>query len=110
MKIDFNNMETIVHPHFKGGEKEMLAKMYFDGSNRIMHGCLPPGATIGLHNHETSSEAMYITSGVGHAIYDGETVNLVAGDVHYCPKGHSHTLINDGDSDLTFFAVIPQQG
>ena len=28
---------------------------------------------------------------------------------HYCPKGHSHGLFNDGDEDLVFFAVVPAQ-
>ena len=38
-----------------------------------------------------------------------ETERLAAGDCHYCPKGGFHTLINDGDEDLVFFAVVPQQ-
>ena len=28
---------------------------------------------------------------------------------HYCPKGHTHSLINDSDAGLTFLAVIPEQ-
>ena len=29
------------------------------------------------------------------------------GQCHYCPKGHSHGLINDSGADLVFFAVVP---
>ena len=36
-----------------------------------------------------------------------ETVS--AGGCHYCPKGHSHTMINNGKEDVIFFAVIPEQ-
>ena len=39
----------------------------------------------------------------------GGQETLTAGDCHYCPKGHSHSLINGGGEDLVFFAVIPQQ-
>ena len=31
------------------------------------------------------------------------------GDCHYCPKGHTHSLINNSDEDLVFFAVVPVQ-
>ena len=109
MKIDFNQIDEKLFPAFKGGEKELAARMFFDGQNRIMMGRLVPGASIGLHTHEDSSEIMFITKGRGHASYDGGRIDLKAGDVHYCPKGHSHTLINDSDADLEFTAVVPIQ-
>ena len=55
MIIDLKGMETTVLPNFKGGEKECKAKMYFDGTTRIMHGTLEQGASIGFHKHETNS-------------------------------------------------------
>ena len=55
MIIDLKGMETTVLPNFKGGEKEYKAKMYFDGTTRIMHGTLEAGASIGYHKHETNS-------------------------------------------------------
>ena len=109
MLIDYSSIEEQALPHFKDGEKEFHAKMFFDGQNRIMKGRLEPGASIGLHTHDTSSEIMFFTKGEGHVIYDGEKIALKAGDVHYCPKGHSHTLINDSEGDLEFSAVVPQQ-
>lgn len=109
MKIDFNTIKQEVIPNFKGGEKSLKAQMYYDGVNRIMKACLEPGASIGLHTHDCGSEIMFITKGQGHVLYDGEKIPLSAGDVHYCPKGHSHTLINDSDADLEFSAVVPQQ-
>ncbi len=109
MKIDFNSIEEAIFPNFKGGKKDFAAKMYFDGMNRIMKGRLIPGASIGMHTHDAGSEIMFITKGSGHVIYDGETIPLTVGDVHYCPKGHSHSLVNDGQMDLEFSAVVPQQ-
>ena len=109
MIIRFDEMDLTVLPAFKGGEKEYRAKMFFDGSNRIMHGTLIPGASIGMHIHEDSSETIFIIKGHGTLIEDGETKQVSEGDCLYCPKGHTHSLINDSDSDLQFYAVVPMQ-
>lgn len=109
MIIDFNNIEEQALANFKGGEKELNARMFFDGLNRVMIARLQPGATIGLHTHDTSSEIIFVTKGEGHVLYDGEMLPVKAGMVHYCPKGHEHSLINDSQSDLEFHAVVPQQ-
>ncbi|MPN22210.1 hypothetical protein SDC9_169593 [bioreactor metagenome] len=62
-----------------------------------------------MHTHEADSEIMYIISGKGKLINgDSDTPeNAAPGTCHYCPKGCSHSLINDGETELVFFAVIP---
>ena len=109
MILDFKQIEETVMPNFKGGEKEMAAKMYADEKTRIMLNRLVPGATVGLHTHEGSSEIIYILEGNGKVLYDGEEMRIEKGQVHYCSEGHEHSLINDTDADLVFFAVVPQQ-
>lgn len=109
MILDFNAMETTVIPRFKGGEKEISAKMWNDEHNRILHGTLAPGASIGLHTHETNSEIIYILSGHGKVLMDGGEEAVAAGQCHYCPKGHTHSLVNNSGADLVFFAVVPEQ-
>ena len=109
MLIEFDKMETTVIPYMRGGEKEVSAQMYADSLGKIMRGTLIPGASIGLHTHETSSEIIYILSGTGKVLYDGEYTPLKAGDCHYCPKGHAHSLMNGGEENLEFFAVVPNQ-
>lgn len=109
MNIDFDKIGLSVIPSFKGGEKEYRAKMFFDGTNRIMKGLLIPGASIGMHTHEDSSEIIFITAGKGTVIFDGEKSVVQAGICHYCPKGHTHSLINYSDADLEFLAVVPMQ-
>lgn len=109
MIIDFNNERFEAFDNFKGGEKTLFSKMYFDGLNRIMHAYLESGASIGMHTHETNSEIIYILDGTGKVIYDGEEYRLESGMCHYCPKGHTHSLINDSDDKLEFFAVVPEQ-
>ena len=82
--------------------------MYTDGDNKIMRGKLEPGSSIGLHTHEGSSETIYILSGTGKVLYDGEYEPLSAGSCHYCPQGHAHSLMNDSEGDLIFLAVVPE--
>ena len=109
MLLDFNAMDETVMPNFLGGEGALRAKMHVDDLGKIFRGVLDPGSSIGYHTHETSSEIIYILSGTGKVkVEDGEE-QLKAGDCHYCPKGRSHSLINDSDGPLEFFAVVPNQ-
>ena len=110
MFLDFDKIDGEVFPQFKGGVGDTKLKMNFDGLNKIMRGTLGVGASIGLHTHETNSEIIYIISGEAKCIYDDTTEFLIAGQCHYCPKGHAHSLINNSETDdLEFFAVVPEQ-
>ena len=44
-EYDENNLEKF--ENFKGGEKYIEAKMYFDGLNRFMIGHIPMGGSVG---------------------------------------------------------------
>ena len=107
MKILFNEMNDTVLEHFQGGDGQFVAKMFNDGKCKILRGLLAPGCSIGLHTHENDSETIYILSGTGKVLCDGVYEALSAGSCHYCPKGHEHSLINDSEEDLTFFAIVP---
>ena len=103
-------------PEFKGGEKELRANMFFDGTNRMFKGTLVPGASIGVHTHDDSCEVIFILEGNGTIVESSpesqeEKVSPVsAGDCLYCQKGHSHSLRNTSqDGDLVFYAVVPKQ-
>ena len=109
MLIDFAAMEEQVIHHMRGGEKEAAMRIYTDAMGKIMKGRLIPGASIGLHTHETNSEIIYVLEGTGKVLCDGAYEPLAAGSCHYCPKGHAHSLINDSAADLIFFAVVPEQ-
>ena len=109
MTIDLKNMPFEEFPHFKGGEKAFHAKMWFDGTTRIMHGLLHPGASIGEHRHEGNAEILFVLKGKGTVIDDGEPTPVEAGQCTYCPEGHTHSLVNTSDEDLEFYACVPKQ-
>ena len=109
MIIKFDGMQEAEMQAFLGGDGALNAKIFNDGQNKILRGRLASGCSIGLHKHETSSEIIFILSGVGKCLCDGVEETLFAGDCHYCPKGSEHRLMNGGAEDLCFFAVVPQQ-
>lgn len=108
MRIDFNTMEAKVVPEFKGGEGTAVLKMYVDDGVRILDGILEPGSSIGMHTHEGTSETVYILEGSGVMRCDGTDETLVPGVCSYCPEGHTHSLINTGNSPLHFIGVVPK--
>ncbi|MCR4813182.1 MAG: cupin domain-containing protein [Bacteroidales bacterium] len=110
MFIDFDKIEQEAVPHFKGGEGVTKTRAFYDGVNKIMKGCLEPGCSIGYHCHEDNCEMIYILSGEARCLYDDGEERLIAGQCHYCPKGHSHSLINASATEpLTYLAVVPEQ-
>jgi len=108
MTIDFNAMEATPIEHFKGGEKALIAKMFFDGTTRILHGVLEPGASIGEHKHEGNSEILFVVKGSGTIIDDGVPSPICAGQCTYCPEGHTHSLVNTGVENIEFYAAVPK--
>lgn len=109
MIIDFSNIKEQVLPHFKGGEKEYIAKMQSDDSVKIMKGRLSPSASIGMHTHTDDTEIIFLTKGNATVVYDGQVLQLTEGECHYCPKGHTHSLVNNSNSDIEFYAVVAKQ-
>jgi mannose-6-phosphate isomerase-like protein (cupin superfamily) len=107
MIIDFSNIPEKKFDNFKGGDKHFINRAFDDDDNKIMFGVLEPGSSIGYHKHETNSETIFVISGEGHVLYDNGEEDVKAGQVHYCPMGHSHSLINKSESiKLEFFAVV----
>lgn len=116
MTIKFDEMDITILPEFKGGEKELAANMFFDGTNRIFKGRLIPGATIGMHTHDDSCEVIFVLEGNGTIVEkepgceEAQTRSVGAGDCLYCPKGHTHSLRNtSSEGDLVFYAVVAGQ-
>ncbi len=109
MLISFDAMPPVAVPHFKDGDKEALIQKFEDENGKILILTLQPEASIGFHIHKTSSEMIYVLSGSGTVTGDGSPETLGPGLCHYCPKGHGHSIRNDGTEDLVMFAVVPNQ-
>ncbi|MGN0459901.1 MAG: cupin domain-containing protein [Ruminococcus sp.] len=109
MIFNFESMENKTIPNFKGGEKEITAQMFCDDHGRIMKATLIPGASIGYHKHEDNGEVIFALKGNARVLYNDGEETLKEGECHYCPKGNSHSVINDSDSDFVMLCVVPNQ-
>ena len=109
MTADYSKIEWTANPAFKGGEGVFYNKFFTDGVNKMMHGKLEPGSSIGYHKHEGNCEMIFILEGEGKVLYDDTEEAVKPGVCHYCPEGHSHSLINNGTQDLVFYAIVPKQ-
>lgn len=107
MLIKFNEIKESVFENFKGGEGTFASRIFDDGMCKIMRGRLAPHSHLGMHVHEGNSEMIYVLSGTGKMLYEGEYLPLEPGVCHYCPMGHGHSLINDSDEDLVVLAIVP---
>lgn len=110
MKIDFSALEERLVPGMRGGRGSARIKQFADPDNRVLWIALAPGASIGGHRHDTSSETVYVLAGSGTVSTETGEEKVQAGDCHYCPKGAWHSLANTGEGDLEIFAVIPEHG
>ena len=86
---------------------DVLSKEDLNGHGRLYARIvLPAGASIGWHVHEGETEPFYILKGEGHYNDNGTIVPCKPGDVFKCGDGEWHCIINDGDEDIEFVALI----
>ena len=67
----------------------------------FLNACIiPPGSTIGLHQHGNDEELYFILEGTGQMTVDGELRRVGPGDVIFNQPHGTHGLENDSTSDL----------
>lgn len=68
---------------------------------------LPPGSSVGWHQHIHDTEPYYILKGEADFTDNDGTVSKVGpGDCCIIEVGQWHSLANNSDSDVEFLAVI----
>ena len=68
---------------------------------------IKPGGEVPLHGHLEEHE-IYILHGKGKFL-NGEAQEEFAneGDIFFIPPSEMHSIVNTGDTDLTFLCLIP---
>jgi len=68
---------------------------------------IPPGASIGYHQHLGEMEIYHIMKGVGTVQDDdAQGIEMLAGDSMVCYDGHWHSIANHTDQPLEFLALV----
>jgi uncharacterized RmlC-like cupin family protein len=75
------------------------------GLNFIHDDILPPGVSIGHHQHTGDEEYYYIVSGKGHMTLDDERFEVKGGDITAVYPGGMHGLENTGTEDLRIIVI-----
>jgi len=67
---------------------------------------LPPGASIGLHDHVNEDEIYLVQKGQGLMAEGAKEFTVAAGDAILTGQGASHSIKNTGAGDLVVTAII----
>lgn len=70
---------------------------------------LAPGTAVGDHGHEGEAEIYKVISGKAKYNDNGVDVLVEPGDIMVCYSGETHGIINTGDEDFVFFAMIVKE-
>jgi mannose-6-phosphate isomerase-like protein (cupin superfamily) len=103
--------QEVVHG-LRGGKGDAFMTKLLEGDQlqgkaRIFNKMiLPPGNSVGFHQHTGDVEAYYILSGEGAVRDNDRTAVLKPGDVLFTANGESHSIENSGTDDLVFIALI----
>lgn len=66
---------------------------------------LLPGEDIGMEVHQTSDQILYIVSGEGEAIINGEKKLIAKHSIIYVPAGANHDIINESKEPMKLFTI-----
>jgi mannose-6-phosphate isomerase-like protein (cupin superfamily) len=109
-----NTQTTETREHMRGGTGTVTIRHYFtkDELNPRCRLCalltLPPGASIGLHEHAAEDEIYIVNSGTGIITDTGADRPIGPGDAILTGNGASHAVRNNGSTELVITAVIIQ--
>ena len=111
MIIQRNEMKTEVKEKLRDGNGSAAFVHLLDCKNEknirlLSELTLPPGSSIGNHNHENECEYYIILSGNGTVDDNGKEVPVKTGDVTVTSSGDSHSITNTGTVPLVFIAII----
>ena len=107
-----NEMVTQDIENMRGGQGTVTVKHLLNPDEMLGKGRLfaqntvPPGASIGLHQHQGDMEAYYVISGSGVYYDNGQAFNIGAGDLARVDDHNQHSIENTGDIPLVFIALI----
>ncbi len=103
---------TEARENMRGGSGEIRIRHYFK-QEEITAPCrlcaelvLPPGSSIGMHEHAGEDEVYIVLKGKGIIDLSGKETEVEAGDAILTGRGASHSIRNTGDIDLVITAVI----
>jgi mannose-6-phosphate isomerase-like protein (cupin superfamily) len=111
MVIHRNEMKIEQKEKMRDGEGTVTITHFVDGATMqnarmLAELFLPPGASIGYHQHNNETEYFSFISGTGTANDNGKEISVKPGDVMVTGNGACHSIKNTGTETLVIHAVI----
>ncbi len=105
------SLTKLVGPAHMGSKLILNRRPWLDGNFetnwvRVGHCILPPGSSIGYHQHTAIEEVYYVMSGEGRSTVNDHTWDTRAGDALPCSLNDSHGLYNNSNEDLDIFVLM----
>jgi len=102
------DLEAASRPGWEGLRVWWLIDGASVGSEQLVFNTttFPPAKWHELHRHPNAEEALYIVSGAGLHLSEGEPVRQRAGEVVYIPRGEWHGFANDTEEPAVIIAVF----
>jgi hypothetical protein len=69
-----------------------------------------PGGHVREHAHDRNEEVVYVISGQGRAVIDGESHPMRPGSAFFIGKNRRHMFINEGTEDIVWTWLIVPNG
>lgn len=111
MVLKRKEMEIETRPHMRGGKGECTLTLL--GGRTLQKHCrvlseivIPPGASIGEHDHTAETEYYIIQEGLGLVNDNGTPAQVGPGDVVVTTGGATHSIEALGAAPLKLVAVI----
>lgn len=93
--------------HFGGALSKALVRPENVGSRLVDYriSTYQPMAYVETHKHAVQEQIYHVLEGEGMMIIDGKKTVVRRHDVIFIPPGLSHSIVNNGLTDLTFIVV-----
>jgi quercetin dioxygenase-like cupin family protein len=93
--------------HFGGALSKALVRPENVGSRLVDYriSTYQPMAYVEMHKHAVQEQIYHVLEGEGMMIIDGQKTIVRRHDVIFIPPGLSHSIVNNGLTDLTFIVV-----
>lgn len=102
--------EEVTMAGVEGTRIQWLASKFDGAPNFAMRRfTMEPGGRISLHQHPWEHE-IYILKGSATAYNEKERVEIRAGDVLFIPGNEPHGYDNNGEEELMFICMVPNDG
>jgi quercetin dioxygenase-like cupin family protein len=91
------------HPRFAGVRIAVLVSSKESAAVGVSVLEIEPGTVVPVHTHDPQIDSIYVVSGAGEALLNGDWKHVSEGDHLFIPPGIEHGVRNTGDRPLTLF-------